>query len=41
MTVDGYLDQLPPTQREALQKLRELIQLQVPQAEETISYGMP
>ena len=41
MTVDGYLEQLPPTQREALQNLRELIQLQVPQAEETISYGMP
>ncbi len=41
MTVNGYIEQLPPTQREALQKLRELIQSQVPKAEETISYGMP
>jgi len=39
--VDAYLDALPPDQREALQHLREEIGRVVPEAEETISYGMP
>lgn len=41
MTVDQYLDALPSAQRESLQQLRSKIQLLAPQAEETISYGMP
>ncbi len=41
MTVDQYLDALPSAQRESLQQLRSKIQLLAPQAEETISYGVP
>ena len=39
--VDAYLDALPPDQRGVLQRLREQIRQVVPEAEETISYGMP
>ena len=39
--VDAYLDALPQEQRAALQRLRERIRGLVPEAEETISYGMP
>ncbi len=38
--VDAYLSALPQASREALQHLREQIRRAVPEAEETISYGM-
>jgi uncharacterized protein YdhG (YjbR/CyaY superfamily) len=41
MTVDMYLQALPSSQRESLQRLREQIQSLAPQADEVISYGMP
>ncbi|HTE65398.1 MAG TPA: DUF1801 domain-containing protein [Candidatus Binatia bacterium] len=40
-TVDAYLATLPPEQRKALQRLRAQIARIVPEAVETISYGMP
>ncbi|MGH2513170.1 MAG: iron chaperone [Candidatus Limnocylindrales bacterium] len=39
--VDTILAALPAEQRAALQALRELIARLAPEAEETISYGMP
>jgi uncharacterized protein YdhG (YjbR/CyaY superfamily) len=39
--IDAYLATLPPAQREALQRLRAHIARLVPDAVETISYGMP
>jgi uncharacterized protein YdhG (YjbR/CyaY superfamily) len=39
--IDAYLATLPPDQREALQHLRDLVRRVVPEAEETMSYGMP
>jgi uncharacterized protein YdhG (YjbR/CyaY superfamily) len=39
--VDAYLAALPPAQREALQRLRAQVARLVPDAVETISYGMP
>jgi uncharacterized protein YdhG (YjbR/CyaY superfamily) len=39
--VDAYLATLPPAQREALQRVREAVARVVPDAVETISYGMP
>jgi uncharacterized protein YdhG (YjbR/CyaY superfamily) len=39
--VDAYLAALPPAQRELLERLRAVIARAVPDAEETISYGMP
>lgn len=39
--VDSYLAGLPPDQRELLQHVREVIGRVAPDAEETISYGMP
>ena len=39
--VDAYLAALPPAQRELLQHLRTVVARVVPDAEETISYGMP
>jgi len=39
--IDAYLAGLPVDQREALQRLRAQIARLVPDAEETISYGMP
>jgi uncharacterized protein YdhG (YjbR/CyaY superfamily) len=39
--VDAYLAGLPPGHRELLQRLREQVRALVPDAEETISYGMP
>lgn len=41
MTVDEYLANLEPEQRAALQHIRELIEDLVPEAEESMSYGMP
>ena len=39
--IDAYLAGLPPAQRGALQRLRAQIARLVPDAVETISYGMP
>jgi uncharacterized protein YdhG (YjbR/CyaY superfamily) len=39
--VDAYLATLPPAQRDALQRVREAVGRVVPDAVETISYGMP
>jgi uncharacterized protein YdhG (YjbR/CyaY superfamily) len=40
-SIDAYLAALPPDQRDALQRLRAEIARLVPDAAETISYGMP
>ena len=40
-TVDDYICQVTPEQRQALQTLRESIQSLAPDAEECISYGLP
>jgi uncharacterized protein YdhG (YjbR/CyaY superfamily) len=39
--IDAYLATLPPDQRAALQRLRVQVARLVPDAVETISYGMP
>lgn len=39
--IDDYLQQLNESDRAELQRVRKLIQQTVPEAEETISYGMP
>lgn len=39
--VEEYLDAVPPEQRETLDKLRTLIRSVAPDAEESISYGIP
>jgi uncharacterized protein YdhG (YjbR/CyaY superfamily) len=39
--IDAYLAALPPSRRDALQRLRGQILQLIPDAEETISYGMP
>lgn len=39
--IDAYLATLPPDQRDALQRLRAQITRLVPDAVETMSYGMP
>ncbi len=40
-TIDEYLVQFPENVRELLQEIRKTIRNSAPQAEETISYGMP
>ena len=40
-SIDDYLARLPSDQRAALQTLREQIRALAPDAEETISYGLP
>lgn len=40
-SIDDYLARLPPDQRAALEILRGQIRALAPQAEETISYGLP
>lgn len=40
-TVDEYISALPDLARDAVTKLRQVIQRAAPQAEETISYNMP
>lgn len=40
-TIDAYLAKLPTDQREALQRVRNLVARLVPEAEESISYGLP
>lgn len=41
VTVEGYLQALPPEQRQALEALRARILSAAPQAVEYIGYGMP
>ena len=40
-SVEAYLESLGPSERAALQKLRETIAAAAPDAEEGITYGMP
>jgi uncharacterized protein YdhG (YjbR/CyaY superfamily) len=40
-SVVGYLDSVPETMRSSLEKLRWQIRAEVPDASETISYGVP
>ena len=40
-TIDAYLAGVPPEQRAALEALRATIRAIVPDAQETISYGLP
>lgn len=40
-TVDAYLAGLPPAQRVVLERIRQIIKQTAPDAEETMSYGMP
>jgi len=39
--IDDYLRTLTPAEREALQRIRCIVQKLVPDAKEVISYGMP
>jgi uncharacterized protein YdhG (YjbR/CyaY superfamily) len=39
--IDEYIKTFPPSVREVLQKIRQMIKEAAPQAEETISYNMP
>ncbi|WP_448059673.1 iron chaperone [Cellulomonas hominis] len=40
-SVDGYLDALPPDQRDLLRHVRSVVTRLLPDAQERISYGMP
>ena len=40
-TVDAYISGFPPEVAERLQKVREVIEAEVPEPEERIRYGMP
>ncbi len=40
-TVDEYIDSFPEKEREILRMLRQIIKDEVPEATETIKYGMP
>ena len=40
-TVEDYLARIPPEQREQYERVRRIVRGVVPDAEETISYGMP
>ena len=40
-TIDEYLNNLEPTKKAALERVRKIVKEMVPEAEETISYGMP
>jgi uncharacterized protein YdhG (YjbR/CyaY superfamily) len=39
--MDDYLDGLPPEQKEALTRVRAVVERVAPDAEEGVSYGMP
>lgn len=39
--IDDYLENVEPTKRRELERIRALAKKAVPSAEETISYGMP
>jgi uncharacterized protein YdhG (YjbR/CyaY superfamily) len=40
-TIDEYIASFPESVQDILNKMREVIQKSAPEAEETISYGMP
>ena len=40
-TVEEYVSALSPTQREQLERVRRIVRTIVPDAEETINYGVP
>jgi len=40
-TIDGYIKTFPKDVREILEKMRQTIQKEVPEAEQTISYQIP
>lgn len=40
-SIDEYVVDFPPKVRKTLEELRRVIKAEVPQAEESISYGMP
>jgi uncharacterized protein YdhG (YjbR/CyaY superfamily) len=40
-TVAEYLDQVDPAQRAQFERIREVVRGVVPDADETVSYGMP
>lgn len=39
-TIDEYLEKVEPKQKEALEHIRHLVKATVPEAEESISYGL-
>ena len=39
--VDDYLEALTPAQREQFERVRQIVRSMVPDAEESISYGIP
>ena len=39
--IDSYLSKIAPEKREQLERIRKIARETVPEAEETISYGMP
>ena len=39
--IDTYLENVTPTQKVALEHIRQLVKKQLPDVEEAISYGMP
>lgn len=39
--IDAYLKTVPQSQRDALEHIRHIVKQMVPEAEETISYGIP
>lgn len=39
--IDGYLSKIDPSKRKALDRIRKIAKEVVPDAEDTISYGMP
>lgn len=40
-SIDEYIAEFPPATREALQRMREIIREEAPEAAETISYAIP
>ena len=40
-TVEEYVGALPPAQREQFERIRRIVRGVIPDAEETISYGIP
>lgn len=40
-TVEKYLDEITPNQREHFERIRKIVREVAPQAEESISYGVP
>jgi uncharacterized protein YdhG (YjbR/CyaY superfamily) len=40
-SIDAYIEDFPPTVQEILSKIRETIHKTIPEADQTISYGMP